>query len=146
MLKQMDTRERVYVSARCRLPIFNVFSSLPIASDEAESVALEVQLRAHALLIVGDSFFPGWQAELYGCAVTMLRANGGLARAVEVPPGEHSVTMIYRPDSFRLGLQVSLAALLVLPFLLSLLGSPRWRTVSSAPPPSFLVERRPGGG
>jgi hypothetical protein len=85
--------------------------SLRIVEDDPESLSVEVDAAGPTLLVVGDSFFPGWQAAIDGQRVSMLRANGGLARALPLAAGKHSITMAYRPSSFRLGLEISVAAL-----------------------------------
>jgi hypothetical protein len=65
-----------------------------------------------AWLVVADTWYPGWQAELDGEAVEIYKANY-LFQAVYVPPGEHTVHFIYRPASFYLGLVLSGIGLLV---------------------------------
>ena len=71
-------------------------------------------------LFTGDSFYPGWTAELDGKPTPLYRANLAF-RAVYVPPGEHLVVHAFEPRSIRLGLLASLGALaaallLVMPF------------------------------
>ncbi|MBI2963181.1 MAG: YfhO family protein [Deltaproteobacteria bacterium] len=88
--------------------------SLRIADDGPESLSVVVETTGSALLVVADSYFPGWRAEIDGRPAAILRSNGDLARAVEVPSGKHSVSMIYRPESFRLGLTISCWALIAL--------------------------------
>jgi hypothetical protein len=99
--------------------------SLRVVEDTPESLSLEVDATGAALLVVGDSFFPGWQAEIDGSRASMLRANGGLARALPVPAGKHSITIAYRPSSFRLGLAISAAALVAFAVILGLIAGAR---------------------
>ncbi|MFN8632733.1 MAG: oligosaccharide flippase family protein [Chloroflexota bacterium] len=54
------------------------------------------------VLVLADVYFPGWTATVDGVSVPVLRANG-LFRAVELPPGEHTVVFSYRPLSVRVG-------------------------------------------
>jgi uncharacterized membrane protein YfhO len=65
-----------------------------------------------AWLVVADTWYPGWQAELDGVGVEIYKANY-LFRAVYIPPGEHSVQFIYQPASFYLGSALSGLGLLV---------------------------------
>ena len=53
-------------------------------------------------LVLADVYFPGWTATIDGEPTTVLRANG-LFRAVELPPGEHTVVFSYRPLTVRVG-------------------------------------------
>jgi hypothetical protein len=50
--------------------------------------------------------YPGWQATLDGETLQLLRAYGGFT-AIEAPPGEHTLTLVYRPHSFYTGAVIS---------------------------------------
>jgi len=79
-----------------------------IRLDEAspEEVLLEVTASEPSLLVVSDSFYPGWRATVDDRRVPILLANG-LARGVVVPAGSHSVSLRYESVSLRIGLVVS---------------------------------------
>ncbi len=85
-----------------------------------------IRLRSNALrpalLVVAESWYPGWRATIDGQPVEVLRANY-LSQGVVVPTGSHTVELEYSPDSFRYGLLVSLGALVVLGMLGVLLVS-----------------------
>jgi hypothetical protein len=51
---------------------------------------------AGGFLVLADSWYPGWVAEVDGRAARVLNANLG-QRAVELPAGEHNVRFFYRP-------------------------------------------------
>ena len=77
---------------------------------------MEIAVRAErdAWLVLADTFYPGWNAEVDGEKVPILRANG-LYRAVRVEAGEQTVIFRYQPTSFRVGVAVScVSALAVL--------------------------------
>jgi hypothetical protein len=86
------------------------------------SARFDLELAREAVLVVTDTWFPGWRAELDGRSVPLLRANG-YQRAVAVPRGPHTVTLAYRPASLSRGAWISVSAALVL----SLLGAARGR-------------------
>jgi hypothetical protein len=69
--------------------------------------------RAPGQLVLHDTYYPGWKAELDGREVPIRPANAAF-RAVAVPAGRHQVRFVYRPASVYVGLYLSLAALLVL--------------------------------
>ncbi|MFV1995666.1 MAG: YfhO family protein, partial [Verrucomicrobiales bacterium] len=73
-------------------------------------VALEVTSRAPALLVLNDSFYPGWEATVDGHESPIYRANL-LFRAIEVPAGRSRVLFTYRPRPWRLGLGLALLGL-----------------------------------
>jgi len=60
-------------------------------------------------LLVADSYFPGWVAEVDGHKALVVRADYAL-RAVPLPAGSHHVELRYRPMSFTIGLILSAAA------------------------------------
>ena len=92
------------------------FPSAPgplVAADitryEPERVVVEARGEADSLLVLTDSYYPGWRASVDGEPVRVLRANG-LYRAVRLPAGRHRVVFEYAPESLRRGGAVSLAS------------------------------------
>jgi hypothetical protein len=79
-------------------------------------IKLKTNALRPALLVVAESWYPGWRATLDGQPVQVLRANY-LSQGAVVPTGSHLVELEYSPDSFRYGQMISLGALLVLAFL-----------------------------
>jgi hypothetical protein len=78
-----------------------------------EQVALDVTLDAPGVLVLADTWYPGWQATVDGQPAMLLRANY-LFRAVLLPAGQHRVLFEYRPATLSRGAGISLAAALVL--------------------------------
>jgi hypothetical protein len=82
----------------------------------ANSLEMEVEAGTEGYLFLSDPFYPGWQAEVDGEPVQLLRANYAF-RAVAVPAGSHRVTMEFRSGSWYAGLGISsftVAVLMVL--------------------------------
>jgi hypothetical protein len=73
-------------------------------------VAIRVDAKTAGLLVLSDTYYPGWEADLDGRPVEILRANG-VMRAVAVPTGTHTVRFRYAPRSLQLGAAVSLSSL-----------------------------------
>jgi hypothetical protein len=59
-----------------------------------------------ALLVVAESWAPGWRATLDGQPASILRTNY-LSQGVIVPTGAHTVEFRYQPDSFTFGAAIS---------------------------------------
>ncbi len=74
-----------------------------------EQIILDVSLTTPGYLVLTDTDYPGWVAEVDGRPVPILQANLYF-RAVELAAGQHRVTFHYRPGGVRLGLGVSLAS------------------------------------
>ena len=101
-----------------RAPGFPTLSQAPIQAAEItgyapERVVVEVVSPGPALLVLSDSYHPGWRATVDGQPVEILRANG-LYRAVEISEGSHEVVFEYVPGRLRLGGVLSLASFGVL--------------------------------
>jgi hypothetical protein len=75
------------------------------------AVRLEVDVKRPAILVVTDTWYPGWRGAMDGRSVPLLRANG-TQRAVAVPAGRHTVVLRYSPASFKLGVVLSLLSAL----------------------------------
>jgi hypothetical protein len=82
-----------------------------ITSATANRVELAPDLREPALVVLAESYDPGWQVTVDGRPARLLRANG-LFRGVSVPAGRHQVVFRYRPAPVILGALVSGVALL----------------------------------
>ena len=80
---------------------------------ESERVVIEAQSATDGYLVLADTWYPGWDARIDGEASPILRANL-MFRGVYLPAGEHIVELTYTPKTFRLGLKISTAALLLL--------------------------------
>jgi uncharacterized membrane protein YfhO len=73
---------------------------------------MTVHARKPAILVLNDSFHPGWQATVDGKPVEILRANG-FVRGVPVETGTHEVEFVYRPAGLRRGLPLSVLGLAI---------------------------------
>ncbi|HXF61721.1 MAG TPA: YfhO family protein [Caldilineaceae bacterium] len=82
-----------------------------ITAYAPERVAVQTRSQAPALLVLGDTAYPGWTATVDGAPAPIHRANA-LFRGVVVPAGEHTVVFTYRPT--RWSWAVGLSALGVL--------------------------------
>lgn len=91
--------------------------SVSLALDLPERVVIDVTLAAPGLLVLTDTWYPGWVADVDGAATPILRADYAF-RAVALPAGTHRVQFRYAPHSLRIGLGVTLAAALVLVLLI----------------------------
>jgi len=83
-----------------------------IESDAPGQLHLRVMTNAPAVLLISETYFPGWQAWVDGQPLTPLRADGVLL-AVPLAAGTHAVELVYRPLPVLLGGVISILALLV---------------------------------
>lgn len=74
----------------------NPSDAVRLVEDEGSRVGVEVKLSCPGMVVVSDTYYPGWQAWVDGAAAPMYEVNGGM-RGVVVRAGEHRLTMRYRP-------------------------------------------------
>jgi len=84
-----------------------------ITRDEASRLFIEADAPADGFLLLADTYYPGWVAEVDGVPAPIYRANLSV-RAIQLPQGQHTVVFRYDAPSFFRGLQISLAAILSL--------------------------------
>jgi hypothetical protein len=97
--------------------------------DEPDVVELEVEIvslgeyagslnllvpedKGRFILVLADTWFPGWEVTVDGNEAAMLQANFFYSRAVSIPSGKHVVRYEYRPVMFQLGLRLTVITLL----------------------------------
>jgi hypothetical protein len=81
-----------------------------IRSYQSQDVQIEASLDRAGILVLNDTAYPGWVAELDGRHIPWIKANY-LFRGVLLPPGKHTVRFRYRPASFRHGVALGGLAL-----------------------------------
>ncbi len=79
--------------------------------EQPDQLRLEVRSTGERLLVVSDTDFPGWEAQLDGVRVPILRAYGDV-RALAIPAGVHEVRFAYVASAFRRGALLSLCCAL----------------------------------
>jgi len=75
-------------------------------------LAMQAQCKTRQLLVVAESWHPGWRAAVDGRPVPVLRVNGDFLGCV-VEPGRHRITLSFRPRSVFLGRRLGVAGLLL---------------------------------
>lgn len=80
--------------------------AVSIARYESEWVVVEADLTQEGWLVLSDTYYPGWRAEVDGKESRIHRANL-LFRAVYLPAGQHNVEFRFQPRSVLVGAYVS---------------------------------------
>lgn len=87
--------------------------SCSIEDVSPETIRIMVKAPVAGMVVLADSFTPGWRATVDGDPRAIVRANG-IFRAVHVTPGDHDIVLTYRPGPFIAGAIISVGAVLVL--------------------------------
>lgn len=88
-------------------------ASATITLDRATQVALTTHSQQGGLLVLADTYYPGWQATINGVKTPILRVNW-MHRGVLVPPGEQTILFRYQSWTVRWGILLSLLGFLSL--------------------------------
>lgn len=76
-------------------------------------IDIETKSEANSLLVLTDTYYPGWQARVNGTETKIYKADYAF-RAISVPPGQNEVEFTYEPESFTAGSKISLVTIGVL--------------------------------
>lgn len=87
-------------------------SQIDVLEDNDQRLVLKTKTNGDAVLIVADSFFPGWKAKIDNQETGIVAANIN-QRALLIPSGEHTIEMYYYPETFYKGAMLSAGAFLV---------------------------------
>jgi hypothetical protein len=106
------TRRIVLEASRDQLgwpPSLRAHGKVDILSAEEERIVVEVEADSPGLVVLSDSWYPGWVARVNDDVVPILRADL-VFRAVAVPKGGSRVEFDFRPRSLVLGAGVGAIA------------------------------------
>ena len=100
---------------------FSKDNNATVAIEEytPNKIVLKTEASENMLLFISDNYYPGWKVRIDAEFGKIYRADYSL-RAVPVTKGSHEVIFSYYPDSFDLGLKISLitfASLILLTIL-----------------------------
>jgi hypothetical protein len=89
-----------------------------ILSEDNNAVRLRVSVPQQSLLVVSDTWYPGWKAMVYPAQNSTVERSAGVQkkimrtnfafRSIALEPGEHEVHFMYEPASVKIGVVISL--------------------------------------
>lgn len=112
-----DVLNRVTVDQPVTLDAGPAKLALQWLRPRGDHVSLKAQVDRRCLLVLSQTWYPAWQAQVDGQAVPLLKADGGALSALVLEPGTHQVDLRY---SARLLQAAGLLALLGLIALIRL--------------------------
>lgn len=84
-----------------------------IIEYSANKVTIKATMAEDGYLVLGDTFYPGWNVYVDGKKSKVLKANY-ILRSVFLEKGEHIVEFVYEPKSFFIGMIITLASMVIL--------------------------------
>ena len=103
-------------AARIETTPASALSNFELTETAARTLAFSITLTEEADVILKELMFPGWQVTIDDQPTTPVSGAHSM-RAVRVGKGTHDVRWTYRPNSFRTGLAMTLAAAVFLTIL-----------------------------
>lgn len=83
-----------------------------VRAAQAGNIEVVTRAPSRRMLVIAESYHPGWLAKVDGRPVGLVRANGDFC-GVAVPAGDHTVSLAFRPASLRWGRGLTLLGLLL---------------------------------
>ena len=122
ILQKPDFNPYTSVVLKEKLPKENFDASgspAKITSQTDTEIKIEVTTNSEQLLVLEDSYYPGWEASDNGKQAKIFLANGN-QKAIFLRKGDHKIRFVFKPQSLKLGEIISLfsAALILAWFLL----------------------------
>lgn len=74
-------------------------------------LSLRVEAETDSILVLSDTYYPGWKVFVNGKEEKIFRANYHF-RGVALPEGKHHVEFVYSPVSFKIGGSITLLGIL----------------------------------
>jgi len=114
--KPLDMRAMALIDLSGNLPSTEhvlAQGAVTVREWERGRVRLGIQAPAETFVVVSQTFYPGWHAEIDGIPAKLLRTDV-LLQGLFVPAGNHEVVLSFHSASLMIGATVSAGALLTL--------------------------------
>ncbi|MBI2195418.1 MAG: YfhO family protein [Candidatus Levybacteria bacterium] len=108
-----DLRKTVFLEENPGRNLSAGSGSASLSYYSSNKVIIKTTSSAEALLFLSDTYYPGWEVYIDSVPSKIFRADIAF-RGVFIPSGNHVVTFIYNPASFRYGYMLTLASFIVL--------------------------------
>jgi len=92
-------------------PLSGFPQKVQIMSESNDRLALQAEVAEDSLLVMSDTYYPGWKAFVDGEETKIYRADYTF-RAIPLNAGTHRVEFVYDPISFKLGAGVTILGIL----------------------------------
>jgi Bacterial membrane protein YfhO len=133
--REIDPRDSVLMNddplGRIAPGAHQSFQAAGWTSIDPDHPALVVTTEGPGLLVVADSWMPGWTARVDGRPVPILRGNHAQRVVPILQPGRHTIAMDYWPPGFTLGCAIT--GVSVLTWLLLVRGFVTYSSLEKAP-------------
>ncbi len=89
------------------------FQPVDWTSDDPDRIVLKVSTSAPGLLVLAESWMPGWSATVDGKAAPVFRGNHAQRVVPLLEPGRHEICLTYWPPGLSTGLGLTIGSAIV---------------------------------
>ncbi len=114
----IDAAERKLVAPRLSGAGRDPSEGVQVIRDDPGRVELVAHLKSPGLVVLADTYYPGWRLMIDGRPAEILRTNG-VMRGGLVGAGEHRLVYQYDPASLKVGAGLTLAGMAALILLMA---------------------------
>lgn len=82
-------------------------AEVTVTQNRPNQIEVRTSSTSPSILVLSENFYPGWHAYVDGNSAEILRVNFN-QRGLVLGQGQHIVEFVYRPNSFFVGLAISL--------------------------------------
>ena len=116
---RFNEREKIILHRKptLELPDAATTGLVEVKAFAPEAITLDIDTASNAILSLSMPHYPGWEAQLNGESIPIIRAYAGLT-ALEIPAGTHTLSLTFAPRSYAIGALASLVTWFGLALLL----------------------------
>jgi uncharacterized membrane protein YfhO len=90
-----------------------VASRADVTREDSRQIVIEAEAPEDGFLLLADTYYPGWTAQVDGTPTPLYRANLSV-RGIRLPKGRHEVRFTFDPPGFWRGLGITLLSVSIL--------------------------------
>lgn len=113
--KNFDPSKTILLEESVSVPLTenNNSGSLSVVFYEPNKIIINTQSDTDKLFFLSDTYYPGWKAYIDNKETKIYKADYAF-RAIVLPGGNHKVVFKYLPQSFYLGVKLSIISIIIL--------------------------------
>jgi Bacterial membrane protein YfhO len=94
-----------------------VRTRVDVVDKQMNAYRLHVESNEPTAIVISQTYYPGWKARMDGVEIPVYPVDVALT-GLMLPSGSHDVRLFFQPSSFRIGVMITLAALVISVLLL----------------------------
>lgn len=115
LIKQLETKnfnptKTALILSNEKVDSDRIVGEISKINFEANKINFQTSSNYNNFIVIANGYNPGWKAYIDNTPVRVYQTNLALM-GISIPKGDHSIRLIYYPDSFDLGWKISLISL-----------------------------------